>query len=68
MLPPDATTTVLLCALLFHTLMLLYVIGIVLRPLLTTAIIGLIDLARQALGVQRIQPETVSRLGDNVTE
>lgn len=68
MVPPDATTTVLLFAMLFHAFMLLYVIGMVLRPLLATAINGLVDLARDALGARRIQPETVSRLDDNVAE
>jgi hypothetical protein len=32
MLSPDVTKTALLWAMLFHTLMLLYVIGMVLRP------------------------------------
>lgn len=61
MLLHDATTTVLLSAMLFHTFMLLYVIGMVLRPLLVTAINGLIDLAHHALGVQRSQADTLSR-------
>jgi len=54
MVPLDVTTTVLLFAMLFHTLMLLYIISMVLCPLLMTAVSGLIDLARQTLGVQRI--------------
>jgi hypothetical protein len=55
MVPLNVTTTALLLAILFHALMLLYVIGMVLRPLVMTTVTGLIDLARQALGVQRVQ-------------
>lgn len=59
MAPLDATTMVLLFAMLFHAFMLLYVIGMVLRPLVAAAVNGLINLALQALDMQRVQTNTV---------
>lgn len=46
MKPGDGIITILLFAMLFYAFMSLYVIGMVLRPLLTTALNGLIDFAR----------------------
>lgn len=68
MIPADATTTVLLFAILFHTFILLYVICMALRPLLATTIDGLIGLAHQALSVQGIQANSMSRSGDSAAE
>jgi hypothetical protein len=59
MAPLDATTMVLLFAMLFHAFMLLYVIGMVLRPLVAAAVNGLINLAVQALDMQRVQTNPV---------
>jgi len=59
MAPLDVTTMVLLFAMLFHAFMLLYVIGMVLRPLVAAAVNGLINLALQALDMQRVQTNTV---------
>jgi len=59
-MPPfNVTTMVLLFAMLFHAFMLLYIIGMVLRPLVAAAVNGLIDLALQTLDMQRVQTNTV---------
>lgn len=50
MVPLDAMTIVLLCTAFCYAMASLYVLCMVLRPLLTTAINGLIDLARLAIG------------------
>ena len=45
----DLQTIVLVCSSFLYALTLAYVIGLVLRPPLSAAIIGLIDLARLAV-------------------
>jgi len=67
MVPFDATTTVLLFAMLFHAFMLLYVLGMVVFPLLTIAVNGLADLARHAFNMQKFPVDTSSKSGNNLT-
>ena len=64
----DATTIILLSGIAVNAIISLYVISMILRPLLTTAVTGLVDLARQAIGACGIQVDAVSTSADKTPQ
>ena len=64
----DATTIILLSGIALNAVISLYVISMILRPLLTTAVTGLVDLARQAIGACGIQVDVVSTSADKTPQ